>query len=101
MMRPFVTKRMHVHFAKGCQGLLGIEVWISTDDEAPSSGEPSGVNLLDDYGQVGRLVGDGQTKILEHSVDQREGGSFLKVRAVNNDWYDHGVNVEVEIEVDS
>jgi hypothetical protein len=53
-----------------------------------------------DYGQVNYLRGDGVQVEVEHEIQVSEGGSFLKIYAVNDDWFPHAIDVDVEIEVE-
>jgi hypothetical protein len=96
---PFTFKRFHCKFESGCQNLLSLRFYYSSDDQAPSSGAPSGLSVLREYGQVDYVVGDGDSKHLEHEVEVKEGGSYFKVYAVNDDFYAHDVDVQMEIEI--
>lgn len=95
---PFSLKRLLVRFAPGCENLLKLRFYISLDAHAPTLGAPSGVNILEDYGQVNYLVGDDVLKDIEHEVDCAEGGAYLKVFADNDDSYPHSVDVQMFIE---
>jgi len=95
---PFVLKQIHVRFPVGCENKVLLRFYVAIDDYAPSSGAPSGVSLLSDYGQVDYVVGDGDEKKLENEVEVAEGGAFLKVYAVNKDYYGHDLDVQMYIE---
>jgi len=95
---PFCLKRLLVRFAPGCENLVALRFYISLDDQAPSSGKPSGLNILDDYGQVNYIVGDDVLKDLEHEVESPGGGAYLKVYAINTDAYPHSIDVQMFIE---
>jgi hypothetical protein len=77
-----------------------VSFYIAPDVQAPSSGKPSGVSLLQDYGGVDSVRGEGVQIVLNHEIEVRQGGSCLKVYAVNDDYYDHSVDVDVEIQVE-
>ena len=98
--RPFRTAVIHTHFPTGAENLLLLDFWESPDDQAPATGDPTGVNLLADYGQAEAIRGDGVSIILHHVIGVFAGGAFLKVHATNNDFYDHAVDVQIEIDVE-
>jgi len=96
---PFTVRWIRVTFADGCINLLSVRLYCSLDLYAPAAVEPSGVSILRDYGQVDYLVGEGEQKFIEHSVEIAERGAFLKVWGVNADWFDHAVDVQIGIEI--
>ena len=77
---------------------MKLRFFIATDDQAPASGQPTGVSVLADYGQVDYIVGDDDEKDMNHDVLVDTGGSYLKVHAENDDFYDHAVDVHMELE---
>ena len=95
----FGLRRIHATFPPGCINLVYLRFYISPDDDAPASGHPTGVSVLRDYGQVDYVIGDDQKKELEHHVEQPEGGYYMKVYAVNDDYYAHAVDVQMFIEL--
>ena len=95
---PYVVRKIHCRFPVGTINLLLLRFYVSPDDDAPATGEPNGFSMLRDYGQVDYIRGEGDEKTLEHEVDVREGGSYLKVYAVNEDYYDHDIDVQMTIE---
>lgn len=95
----FVLRSIRVSFAAGCWNELRVKVFIATDDEAPASGEPSGVNVFEDYGHVGYVVGNGELVGMLHDVEVRHRGSFLKVYAENLGYEDQDVNGQLGIEL--
>lgn len=100
IMRPFRTREITARFAAGCADLLALRLYLSTDETAPTTGRPTGVSLLQDYGQVDSVRGDDVQIVLNHVIVEDPGGSWLKVHATNDDWYDHAINVDIEIEVE-
>jgi hypothetical protein len=100
IMRPFALREIHVHFPLGCQNLVTLAFYASPDDEAPSTGGPTGVSLLADYGQVDWVRGDGVSKVMAHTVRFEAAGVWLKVYAANVDYYEHDIDVEMEIDVE-
>ena len=96
---PFTIKRIHCRFPKGCDDKMKLRFYVSPDKDAPTSGEPNGSSMLRDYGQVDYILGDGDTKDMDHEVEMSEGGSYLKVWAVNTDYYPHLIDVQMYIEV--
>lgn len=95
---PYSVRGIDAKFASGCENLMSLRFYTSADDQAPTSGAPSGVSILADYGQVDYVVGDNDAKHLVHDVMVAEGGSFLKVYADNDDYFDHDVDVQMTIE---
>jgi len=95
---PFKLKGIHVTFALGCINLLLVRCFTAADDEAPAAGQPNGVSILRDYGQVDYLVGDDTKKEILHELEVAESGSWLKVHAENADFFDHAVDVQIQIE---
>lgn len=86
-------------FPVGTLNLLLLRFYASLDQEAPAATQPSGVSLLRDYGQVDYLAGDGEQLRLDHDVLVAEAGSYLKVWALNSDFYEHAVNVQMTLEI--
>jgi len=93
----FAIRRVTARFPPGAQHLMNLEFWLSPDSSAPSSGDPTGVNILHEFGQVDYVRGDGDVVTLRCDVEVLERGMFLKVLAANNDWFDHAVDVQIEI----
>lgn len=73
--------------------------FVSDDDNEPTSGEPSGFNILDEFGQVDYVVGDDEQKLIRHSFYARQGNAHVKVYANNTDSFDHTVDVIITIEL--
>jgi len=84
-------------FATGCNNELQLSFFVGADDSAPASA-PAELSVLQENGQVSYLVGEGETKWLEHGVVVSDIGSYLKVHAYNQDWYDHAVDVQITLE---
>lgn len=95
---PFKLRGIHATFALGCINLLLVRFFVAADDEAPAAGQPNGVSMLRDYGQVDYLVGDDTKKEVFHEIEVKEAGSWLKVHAENGDFFDHAVDVQIMIE---
>jgi hypothetical protein len=98
--RPWRLERITVRFPAGCQDLVGLAFWASPDTDAPTSGNPTGVNLLQDYSQATYVRGDGETVTLPHQIDVPDTGMSLKIVATNNDWYDHALDANIQITLD-
>jgi hypothetical protein len=96
--QPFRLRKIHARFADGCQNLLALAFVVSPDAQAPSSGRPTGVSLLAETGQVDYVVGNNDSKDLEHTVELRQSGLYAKVHADNDDFYAHAVDVQLTIE---
>lgn len=94
----YVLKKIVTTFPIGAINLLKLRFFKAIDDQAPSTGAPSGTSILVDYGQVDYVVGDGTKKEMDHELEVLEKGSFLKVYAVNEDYYKHAIDVQMTIE---
>ena len=95
---PYKVRRLAAHFAQGCENLLQVRFYTAADSNAPSSGTPGDVGLLEESGHVGFVAGDGQTVDVQHTVQVAERGTYLKVYATNGDYYAHALNAQIEIE---
>ena len=96
---PFTIEDLSFHFALNTNRTLELKPFISSDDNAPSSGEPSGFNFLHEYGQSSKVVGDDEPKFFRHNYTVREAGSYLKIYANNTDAFDHTVDVHITIRI--
>lgn len=99
--RPFRTRQITIRFAPGCSNLMALTFFAAGDDQAPTTGKPSGISLLQDYGQVDSVRGDGVQIVLNHVIHAATGGVYLKIHASNTDWYDHAIDCDIEIEVEA
>jgi hypothetical protein len=86
-------------FPPGCSNLLRLRFLLADDGSVGTGVDVSGVSVLRENSDIDYLVGDGDTKVLQHHVERAEAGSFLKVHAINEDFADHGVDVQMTIEV--
>lgn len=96
---PYVLRKVHCRFPIGCVDKLKLRFFVSPDDDTPSSGAPNGYSMLREHGQVDYILGDGDQKDLEHEVEVAESGTFLKVYAVNDDYFAHLIDVQMTLEV--
>ena len=96
---PFVVQEITLRFPPGAQNLLSLALWLSPDDEAPTTGDPTGTNLLQEYSQATAIRGDAIQITLRHHAHTDVAGMYLKVVAVNDDWYDHAIDAAIEIAV--
>lgn len=95
---PYNVTRIRARFAQGSNNTLKLAFYISPDNDAPATGSPTGVSMLQGYGQVDYVVGNDDTKDMPHNVKQHESGSYLKVYAQNSDGFDHSLDVQITIE---
>ena len=95
---PYNLKHIDARFAQGCNNLLALRFYKSMDNNAPAAGEPEDVSILRDYGQVDYVVGNDDTKRMDHDLEVSESGSFVKVYAVNTDTFDHSIDVQIRID---
>lgn len=96
---PFRIKRIIAAFKYGTNDEMPLRFYVSSDDQAPETGKPSGLSILQDYGQVDFLIGSWEQKIIDHEVDYEESGSFIKVYADNKDDFDHTIDVIIMIKI--
>lgn len=95
---PFVTRELGASFALGTNRTLQLRYFISNDDSAPTTERPMGLDLLSIFGEDSFVLGDDEQKELPFEVDQREGGSYIKVYANNTDAFEHSVDAYVVID---
>lgn len=96
--RAYKVKKLRASFPDGVNNLMGLEVFLGADSDAPESGKPGGASVLADYGQVSYVTGNDEQVVMEHEVEVEGGNSFVKVYANNTDYHDHSVNVQVTID---
>lgn len=94
----YTVKSIVATFPLGCINLVQLSFFTSIDDNKPTTGRPSGTSLLQDYGQVDYVVGDDDKKILQHEIKIEERGTYLKVHALNDDFAEHDVDVQITID---
>ena len=95
---PFMFKKVNVFFEPGSELDVQIKVFVSSDDNCPATGEPSGTSIFIEYGQVDYLRGDAGWVAAEDERKVLEAGMYIKMYAKNNDTFDHYLTAVVEIE---
>ena len=96
---PYQVDRIIAHFALNTNRTLQLDFYISPDNDAPSSGRPNGMSMLQEYGQVRYITGDDETKDLPHNARATTSPTWLKVYAKNTDGYDHTIDVQIIITI--
>ena len=96
---PFSTKRIRAAFAPGTNRLLRLYFFLSPDDSAPTTVQPTGDNVLSQLGPQRYIVGDGNIVDFEHEMAQKTAGIYLKVYADNQDAYEHTIDVQITVEI--
>ena len=91
-------KRIACRFPPGCQNLVKLRFLIADDSSVGIGAAVSGVSVLRENSDVDYVVGDDDTKIIDHEVSRPTTSSYLKVHAVNDDFSDHWVDVQITIE---
>lgn len=94
----YVVSKIHCRFPVGCINLLRLRFYVSPDDDAPSTGAPNGFSMLRELGQVDYILGDGDEKDMVHEIEVDESGTYLKVYAVNDDYFPHLIDVQMTLE---
>jgi hypothetical protein len=90
---PFELTKIAARFAQGCNNKVALRFYLGTDSDAPATGKPNGSSMLKEYGQVDYVVGNDDTKRLEHNVKVLLAGTYIKVHADNTDGFDHSIDV--------
>jgi len=96
---PFRIKKIRASFAPGTDRLLNLYFFISYDDSAPTTAQPTGTNILSQTGQVTYITGDDEYKEVEVEVEQREAGAYIKIYADNTDTFEHTIDSQIIIEM--
>jgi len=94
---PFRTWKLRVFFPLNTNRTVRVSFFLSPDSSAPITGKPTGQNLFSAYSAVDYIVGDDEMKELEHVVDVKEIGQYVKVYARNTDAFPHTVDAQVMI----
>ncbi len=94
----FKTNNIRASFAPGVNRLMKLSYFISKDQSAPTTEEPTGDNILKAIGQVGYITGDDEIKTFRHEVISSERGAYIKVYAENSDVFSHTIDTQVTIE---
>lgn len=95
---PFKTLAFAVSFPPGMNRTVELRPYISLDPTAPTTGRPTGVNMLTQLGQSENIVGDDERKIITLEVVNPSRGAFLKVYANNTDTFSHTVDAQITLE---
>lgn len=96
---PYIVKRIRCKFALGHNGLVQHKFFIGDDDAAPTTGEPSGINILEQWGYVDYVVGDDDVLDFEDNTPVPRHPSWVKVLGINTDsGYTHTINVVITID---
>jgi len=96
---PYWIKYHRVRFPEGTERKLKIYLYYSWDPETPTTQPPEGHNFLSDYAATPYIVGDGETVEGPDESLVREMGSWLKVYAVNEDSFEHTIDVDITIDM--
>lgn len=96
---PFKTKRIRAAFAPGTNRLLRLYFFVSPDESAPTTEEPTGSNVLREMGPQGYITGDDNIVDFQHELEQEFSGMYLKVYADNIDTYEHTIDAQVTVEI--
>jgi len=95
---PFRTKKLRVFFPLNTNRTTRVSFFLSPDDTCPTTGKPTGQNLFSPYSNIDYFVGDDELKEVEHVVEVKERGMFLKVYTLNTDSFPHTVDAQVMVE---
>jgi len=95
---PYIINHIRVKFALGQNGLVQHKFFVSDDKASPSSGEPSGVNILEQWGSVDYVVGDDDILEMDDNTYIDRMNTWIKVLAINADTFDHHANVVIIID---
>ena len=95
---PYRIHKLISSFALGQDRTMQVRFFNAKDNQAPASGLPSGLDLLNIYGESAFLVGDEDTKTSLFEALVPEGGTYMKVYARNTDGFEHTIDCQVVIE---
>ena len=79
---------------------MTLRFYLSDDDEAPTTGRPSGVSILEELGQVDYLTGEDEVVEIDHEIKVAHSNSWVKVWADNLDFNPHAVSVQIKIDTE-
>ena len=96
---PFITRKIRQSYAPGVNRTMTTKFIISPDDAAPTTEEPSGVNILAQTGQVSYITGDDEIKEFSQETEITESNKYIKVYAENDDTFDHTIDVQITLEL--
>ncbi|GAI99935.1 unnamed protein product [marine sediment metagenome] len=94
---PYTISLLVASFALGTDRTLQLRFFMSKDPTAPAAGMPTGLDLLNIYGQVPYLVGDDERKEFPHEIEVPDSGTFLKVYGNNTDAFIHTIDAQIVI----
>ena len=97
---PFRILRIRAKFAAGVANEMTLRFYLSDDDEAPTTGRPSGVSILEELGQVDYLTGEDEVVEIDHEIKVAHSNSWVKVWADNLDFNPHAVSVQIKIDTE-
>lgn len=97
---PYRIVEIRASFPLGTERTLQLSFFVSRDAEDPSSGKPTGLDILSPYGQTSYLVGDDEQKNLPSDFPVPWSSSYLKVYGLNSDTFIHTIDAHIIIEID-
>ena len=95
---PFTVTHVTVSFPLNQNREVDVKIFISPDSNVETATDPQGFNILQEYGQVDYLHGDGEQLNVPVHVPFRQSGAYLKMYMVNNDNFKHKIFGIVTIE---
>ena len=90
--------RLRVSFPLNTNRTTQVSFFVSPDGSTPSTGKPTGQDLMGQYSATPYFVGDDEYKDMEHSVSITGRGTYIKVYALNSDAFNHIIDAQVMIE---
>lgn len=95
---PYTIQRLRVAFRPGCEGKVQVKIFVSFDDSEPAA-EPSGYNILKNFGPVSYLVGDNEIIDLELGHYVKQTPTWIKLYCKNTDSYPHTISAVVVLDL--
>ena len=95
---PYILDQIRLKYALGHNGLVQHSIFVSRDAEAPTTGEPTGRNVLLQYGSVGYVCGDDDVEVISDQTIVDEMPTWIKIHVYNTDAFDHTANVLITID---
>jgi hypothetical protein len=97
---PFILDSISAHFPLNLAWTMHLKFFISPDPSAPTTEEPTGFNILAEYGQVDYLTGDDDSKFILTNAISPTSPTWLKIYAINSDAFDHTIDAQMKITIE-
>ena len=97
--RPYWVRSLRVHFPPCVSKACLVRFFISPDDSAPTTAQPTGLNVLASVGQVNYLVGNETEVAFTHDAHAPQSPTWLKVHIENDESITMLIDAQITIEL--